>query len=106
MNFDLIADAIIELNNASPRLPRKDQIIEVLQAATAPPADGPNVVIGGAQLGASIVVVEDSRITTNGWHVGVRNGYTATPDEVVVAILDFVKMAIVTKRATPAAVLH
>ena len=119
IDLDRIADALIQLNNASPRLPRKDEIVDVLKVATtvpvAPdgdvlkvattvpvPPDGPNVIVGGAALGASIVVVQDSRIATNGWHIGIKNGYQPTAEEVTIAILDFLKAALVAKKATPA----
>lgn len=111
MDLEKIADALIALNNSTPRLPRKDEIVDVLKAATSVsvPPDGPNVVVGGAALGASIVVVQDSRIATNGWHIGIKNGYQPTAEEVTIAILDFLKAALVAKKATPAppgAVIH
>lgn len=104
MNHERIADALISLINSSPYSPRKDEIVEVLKAAmkVEVPADGPNVVVGGAALGASIVVVQDSRIATNGWHIGIKNGYQPTAEEVTIAILDFLKAALVAKKATPA----
>lgn len=105
MNFEAIADALIALNNESPRLPRKEQIIEVLQAASVP-MGGPNVIVRGCNLGASIIVVQDSAISTQGWHLALRQGWQPDPDVVTVAILDFLKDAILAKKAKATGPVH
>lgn len=106
MDVEKMADALTALINSSPYSPRKDEIVDVLKAAMAPAADGPKILVSGCALGANIVVVEDSRIQVNGWHVGVRQGHTADADEVVLSILDFLREAILSKRAKPAGILH
>jgi hypothetical protein len=108
MDYEKIADALMALNNASPRLPRKDQIIDVLKAASVPAIgpDGPPILVSGCALGASIVVTEDSRIALNGWHVGVKQGHQATGCDITVAVLDFLREALLLKRAQPADKLH
>lgn len=92
-----IADAIVELINSSPRSPRKEQLMSILNDDT--PKGEPDVLVVGARPGASIFVTPDSRLGFDGFHVGIRQGYQAEPEEVALAIMEYLRTALLARRA-------
>lgn len=103
-NAEPIADALIALINSSPYSPRKDQIVALLRAHAETPATAPvpEVMVGGCLAGASLMVTVDSRIEAKGFSVVAKPGSNPSTDTILVAILDFLRDAVLTKKARPA----
>lgn len=95
MDFSKTADALIALINSSPYSPRKDQIVEVLKGRGS---EEPRIKVLGCHPNANIVVTKDDVLQFNGWQLVGKDPTPPTGEEVAVAILDFLREAVLAKR--------
>lgn len=99
LNPDQVADQLIALINASPRSPRKEEIVEVIQAVQSQAPTGLTPVqVHGCTLGATIMVNGPSNLAFSGWMTTSPVGQTASERDIALAILDFLRNAILAGR--------
>ena len=89
---DQIADALIALINSSPRSPRKDEIVALInshQVLAVAGVDLSHIMVVGCDKGATISVIEDARVQVTGWRFAHLPHKVPTGDEVILAVLNF-----------------
>ena len=100
--IDDVAERIMALINSQPRSPRKDEIMSVLLSAAqlgVSPSNPPDIVIVGSRAGATITITPDSKLAFEGFHVALRQGVQPSPEDVALAILDYMRNALIEWRA-------
>lgn len=102
MDAEALAEKLVALINEKPQSPRKDEIMSVLLSAAqlgVSSSNPPDIVIVGSRAGATITITPDSKLAFDGFQVALRQGVQPSPEDVALAILDFMRAALVEMRA-------